>query len=301
MAVERHLDRQIGRIGLAARDVEDHLADALLGHLLGGVDRGADRGLGLVHIDHSAIAHAARQLMTDAQHLQAAVVIGPRDEAAHFRGADIEGRDQSVAELGLGHGPYASLSVGEFLLGAGAGRLFARGVGGAQHQAIGQAHVDHADLAFEQALLLVQPGQIVPGGLGILLGQAHFDAVRRAVEHDVPAALADPGGGLDAALQSRLGGQQRHQIGGMVGGALADSEGKTGIIVDLVADDLAVMIDQEIAALVLPERDRRTLGDQDMDLVGQAALDGGGADPRNLLDALLGGGRDRPTGWRRRA
>ncbi len=56
VAVDGDLDGDVGRGRLAAGDIDHHLADAFVGHLLGGIDGGADRGLGLLHVDHGAVA-----------------------------------------------------------------------------------------------------------------------------------------------------------------------------------------------------------------------------------------------------
>src|SRR5690606_3591137 len=97
--------------GPAARDVDEHALDGDVAHALGGVNGGADRPLGLVHVDHGAVLDAAGQLMAHADHLQLTVLAGdigladvdhPGDQAADFGGADIECRNDRGTGTGSG-------------------------------------------------------------------------------------------------------------------------------------------------------------------------------------------------------
>ena len=80
------------RGAIAARQVDDGAVDLLAGHLLGGMHRAADRGAGGLKIDDRAAAHAARDLLADAE--DARLVLDPRDKAADLRRADIDRRDR---------------------------------------------------------------------------------------------------------------------------------------------------------------------------------------------------------------
>jgi len=103
VAVDRHLDRHARRTRLAARDVDQNVVDALIRHLFGGVDRGADRGFGLVHVHHGAVLDAARPVMADAENPRIAVVAGTRNEAGNLGRADVERGDGAVARAGFCH------------------------------------------------------------------------------------------------------------------------------------------------------------------------------------------------------
>ena len=94
VAGDRDLDADGLRGGMAAGDIDRDVAQRLAGHLLGGVDGGQDRGLGRLDVDDGPAAHAARELMADADDLRPSVLAAPGDEAADLGGADIEGGRQ---------------------------------------------------------------------------------------------------------------------------------------------------------------------------------------------------------------
>src|SRR5271166_3656120 len=80
----------------AAREVRHDPLDGFTGHLLGGVYRIQHGGAGRLQVDDPSVAHAARDLMADAEDPRP-VVLDPRDEAADLCGADVEGGDQTAA------------------------------------------------------------------------------------------------------------------------------------------------------------------------------------------------------------
>src|SRR5581483_176528 len=79
-----------------ARLVDDDALDRLAGHLLGGVDRVADRIAGGFEVDHLAAAHSARHLMPDADDARP-LGLDPGDKAADLRRADIDRGDEAAA------------------------------------------------------------------------------------------------------------------------------------------------------------------------------------------------------------
>ena len=84
-----------------ARHIDDHPADVLSGHVLGRFHGRPDGCLGGVHADDGAAAQPAGHLVPDADHPQRPFTIGAGDEAAHLRGAHVQGRDQAAANLRL--------------------------------------------------------------------------------------------------------------------------------------------------------------------------------------------------------
>src|SRR4051812_43004784 len=67
----------------------------MTGNLLGHMHGAADRGAGGFEIDDRAAAYAARDLLADAEN--ARLVLDAGDEAADFRRADIDCRDDAAA------------------------------------------------------------------------------------------------------------------------------------------------------------------------------------------------------------
>ncbi len=73
----------------SAGDGDDDALDLQAGHALGRVDRGADRALGLLHVDDDAALEAPGALMADAEDAAA------MREAAALRGVGLEPGDDA--------------------------------------------------------------------------------------------------------------------------------------------------------------------------------------------------------------
>src|SRR5690349_23850493 len=86
---------QDARPGVTPGKATDDPLDGLPGHHLGCVDGGANRIPGRFEIDDGTAAHAARDLMADAD--DARLRLDPSDEAADLSRADIERCDQAAA------------------------------------------------------------------------------------------------------------------------------------------------------------------------------------------------------------
>src|SRR5262245_58943990 len=98
--VDLDADGLRGRV--AAGDVDDDLTDGLAGHLLGRMHGGQDGALGRLHVDDGPALDLVGGLMTDADHLRAALVADAGDEAAHLGCADVEAGYQAAARQHLG-------------------------------------------------------------------------------------------------------------------------------------------------------------------------------------------------------
>ncbi len=88
-AIEGALGSCIQALGLAALHRQDHVLDSVVGQLLGRIDCFADGAVGELEARHRARAHAVRLVQGGAEHLDRAG-IGPRNDACHFRRADIK-------------------------------------------------------------------------------------------------------------------------------------------------------------------------------------------------------------------
>ena len=87
---------------VGAGDRGEHRRDLAAGHVLGLVDRGADRAHRGVDVDHHATAQALRRRGADADDVDAVVGHLARDRG-DLGGADVE-PDDDLGGLGLGHG-----------------------------------------------------------------------------------------------------------------------------------------------------------------------------------------------------
>src|SRR5882724_1398294 len=87
----------------------------------------------------------------------------------------------------------------------GPGRRFARSAL-LEIELVRQPKIDHAELARQQIVPLVELGKLLKGGNRILLGQPDLDAI---VQNQVPAPLADPHGGAQLARHDGLVSQQQ--------------------------------------------------------------------------------------------
>ena len=96
---DRDLEVLVVRGGRAAAHADDHLADMLAAHLLGGRHRRGDGAGRSLHVDDVARAHALRRLMADADHPQP-LPIDPRNKADDLVGADVERRNHPIPCLG---------------------------------------------------------------------------------------------------------------------------------------------------------------------------------------------------------
>ena len=117
----------------------------------------------------------------------------------------------------------------------------------------------------------LEPGELGPGGGAVLLGQLDVDAV---VDAQVPAPAADADGSRRRAGELRLARQHVQERAGIFRRIRPDDHEQVGEALDgRVGDDAAVAAQQMQPLLLLPERQRRGLGDAHIERVRQAPLD----------------------------
>ena len=177
MAVDRDFNTDGLRHRPTAGQVDDHPAEGLARHLLGGVHGIQDRGLQLVGVDDLACSDPAGDLVTDPADADAGdsgtathrgharqqggsgTVSDAGHETAHLARSDIEGGDQSAALLAEGF-----LHV-RLPLGAATGRTNALDHlgGGTENQLIRQTKIDGVHVGIQNAALPFDHGKTVPG------------------------------------------------------------------------------------------------------------------------------------------
>ncbi len=222
------------RLRTAGGDVDDHLADVLAGHPLGGFDGGADRGLGGVEIDEGAGAQAAGGLMTDADD-DDPVADHTGDEAAHLRRADVERGDEPVLRpAGWRRAPAPQGGGLDAFGGTVPDQAFFRRSSlievrvryRADDDPVGQAEVDAAQTETDEAVAALIGRKPAPAAGEVCLRHPYVEAVAEA---QVPAPAGNPNGCLDPRHQRRFGRKNGKQVGRFGrGGLVADDDRQLG-------------------------------------------------------------------------